>query len=188
MAPLLQRFPTLRLVLEHITTQEAAQFVMAGNQNLAATITPQHLLFNRNDLLVGGVKPHRYCLPVLKRNIHQQALQDVVASGHKQFFLGTDSAPHAQGDKESACGCAGCYSAPAAIEWYAHVFEDLGALDKLEGFASIHGANFYKLPVNQQRITLVKQAWQMPDYLDYGTSRIVPLGAGETLRWQLQDA
>ena len=184
---LLQRFPTLRLVLEHITTKDAAQFVSAGTKRLAATITPQHLMFNRNDMLVGGIKPHLYCLPVLKRNIHQQALQDVVASGHTQFFLGTDSAPHAQGDKESACGCAGCYSAPAAIELYAQIFEDLGALDKLESFASIHGANFYQLPINQTQITLVKTDWQVPAYFDYGNSRIVPLGAGQTLRWQLKE-
>jgi dihydroorotase len=184
--PLLERFPKLNLVFEHITTKEAAEFVQATNYNVGATITPQHLMYNRNNLLVGGVKPHLYCLPVLKRNIHQQALQDAVVSGNTRFFLGTDSAPHAQGAKESACGCAGCYSSPAAIELYAQVFEDLGILDKLEAFASINGPAFYGLPSNENTITLVKQDWQVPASLDYAGDTIIPLAAGETLHWKLQ--
>ena len=184
--PLLERFPKLNLVFEHITTKEAAEFVQATNYNVGATITPQHLMYNRNNLLVGGVKPHLYCLPVLKRNIHQQALQDAVVSGNSRFFLGTDSAPHAQGAKESACGCAGCYSSPAAIELYAQVFEDLGILDKLEAFASINGPAFYGLPTNENTITLVKQDWQVPASLDYAGDTIIPLAAGKTLHWKLQ--
>lgn len=184
--PLLERFPKLNLVFEHITTKEAAEFVQTTSYNVGATITPQHLMYNRNNLLVGGVKPHLYCLPVLKRNTHQQALQDAVISGNARFFLGTDSAPHAQGAKESACGCAGCYSAPAAIELYAQVFEDLGILDKLEAFASINGPAFYGLPQNEKTITLVQQDWQVPASLDYAGDTIIPLAAGETLRWKLQ--
>ncbi len=187
LAPLLSRFPNLRLVFEHITTKEAAQFVQQSAANVGATITPQHLMYNRNHLLVGGIKPHLYCLPVLKRNSHQQALQDAVVSGDNSFFLGTDSAPHAQGDKESACGCAGCYSAPAAIELYAQIFEQLGILDKLEAFASQHGPQFYQLPVNSKSITLLRQDWKIPASLDYAGNTIIPLGAGETLRWKLQD-
>lgn len=184
--PLLERFPKLNLVFEHITTKEAAEFVQTTSYNVGATITPQHLMYNRNNLLVGGVKPHLYCLPVLKRNTHQQALQDAVISGNARFFLGTDSAPHAQGAKESACGCAGCYSAPAAIELYAQVFEDLGILDKLEAFASLNGPAFYGLPQNEKTITLVQQDWQVPASLDYAGDTIIPLAAGETLRWKLQ--
>ena len=184
--PLLERFPKLNLVFEHITTKEAAEFVQATSFNVGATITPQHLMYNRNNLLVGGVKPHLYCLPVLKRNTHQQALQDAVVSGNSRFFLGTDSAPHAQGAKESACGCAGCYSAPAAIELYAQVFEDLGILDKLEAFASLNGPAFYGLPKNEKTVTLVQQDWQVPASLDYAGDTIIPLAAGETLRWKLQ--
>ena len=187
LVPLLTRFPNLRLVFEHITTKEAAEFVQQASDNVGATITPQHLMYNRNHLLVGGVKPHLYCLPVLKRNTHQQALQDAVVSGNSRFFLGTDSAPHAQGAKESACGCAGCYSSPAAIELYAQTFEELGILDKLEAFASLNGANFYGLPINNKTITLVKQDWQVPSSLDYAGDTIIPLGAGETLHWKLQD-
>lgn len=184
--PLLERFPKLNLVFEHITTKEAAEFVQTTSYKVGATITPQHLMYNRNNLLVGGVKPHLYCLPVLKRNTHQQALQDAVISGNARFFLGTDSAPHAQGAKESACGCAGCYSAPAAIELYAQVFEDLGILDKLEAFASLNGPAFYGLPQNEKTITLVQQDWQVPASLDYAGDTIIPLAAGETLRWKLQ--
>lgn len=184
--PLLERFPKLNLVFEHITTKEAAEFVQATSYNVGATITPQHLMYNRNNLLVGGVKPHLYCLPVLKRNTHQQALQDAVVSGNSRFFLGTDSAPHAQGAKESACGCAGCYSAPAAIELYAQVFEDLGILNQLEAFASVNGPAFYGLPKNEKTITLMKQDWQVPASLDYAGDTIIPLAAGETLRWKLQ--
>jgi dihydroorotase len=187
LVPLLARFPNLRLVFEHITTKEAAQFVQQASANVGATITPQHLMYNRNHLLVGGVKPHLYCLPVLKRNTHQQALQDAVVSGNPSFFLGTDSAPHAQGAKESACGCAGCYSSPAAIELYAQTFEELGILDKLEAFASLNGANFYGLPINSKTITLVRQDWQIPASLDYAGDIIIPLGAGETLHWKLQE-
>lgn len=185
--PLLERFPKLNLVFEHITTKEAAEFVQSTDYNVGATLTPQHLMYNRNHLLVGGVKPHLYCLPVLKRNIHQQALRDAVVSGNPRFFLGTDSAPHAQGAKESACGCAGCYSAPAAIELYAQVFEELGILDKLEAFASLNGPAFYGLPTNDKTITLVKQDWQVPASLDYAGDTIIPLAAGETLHWKLQD-
>ncbi|HCH33569.1 MAG TPA: dihydroorotase [Oceanospirillaceae bacterium] len=186
LAPLLDRFPGLKCVFEHITTSEAAQFVAQASELVGATITPQHLLYNRNDLLVGGVKPHLYCLPVLKRNTHQQALQDMVASGNNKFFLGTDSAPHAQGAKESACGCAGCYSSPAAIELYAQAFEAIDAMDKLEAFASFNGADFYGLARNTDTITLLRNSWQVPASLTYGADVIIPLGAGQTLNWQLQ--
>ncbi len=185
--PLLERFPKLNLVFEHITTKEAAEFVQSSSYKVGATLTPQHLMYNRNHLLVGGVKPHLYCLPVLKRNTHQQALRDAVVSGNPRFFLGTDSAPHAQGAKESACGCAGCYSAPAAIELYAQVFEELGILHKLEAFASLNGPAFYGLPANDNTITLVKQDWQVPASLNYAGDTIIPLAAGETLHWKLQD-
>ncbi|WP_210396885.1 dihydroorotase [Motiliproteus sediminis] len=181
-------FPGLKLVMEHITTRDAAEFVAAGADTLAATITPQHLLFNRNDLLVGGIRPHLFCLPVLKRNIHQQALLKAATSGSPKFFLGTDSAPHARDAKETACGCAGCYSATAAIELYAEAFEQQGALDKLEGFASHYGADFYGLPRNSDSIVLEKQPWQQADTLSYGNSVIVPLGAGETLSWRVTRA
>lgn len=182
-------FPTLKIVFEHITTQDAAEFVLAASDNVAATITPQHLLLNRNDLLVGGVHPHNYCLPVLKRNTHQQALRDVVASGSSKFFLGTDSAPHEKHRKESGCGCAGCYSAWSAIELYAEVFEDLGCLDKLEGFASHHGADFYGVARNSGTITLEKQEWQVPQEITLPNgSPIVPFFAGKTLQWKLMEA
>lgn len=186
LSPLLQRFPKLKCVFEHITTAEAAQFVAQASSLVGATITPQHLLYNRNDLLVGGIKPHLYCLPVLKRNTHQQALQDMVASGNSKFFLGTDSAPHAQDAKESACGCAGCYSSPAAIELYAQAFEAIDALDKLEAFASFNGPDFYGLARNTDTITLLHKAWQVPSSLSYGNDVIIPLGAGQTLNWQLE--
>lgn len=185
LAPLAARHPKMRMVVEHITTKESAEFVLAHGDNVGATITPQHLAYNRNHMLVGGIRPHLFCLPILKRNIHQKALQDVVVSGSPKFFLGTDSAPHAKGAKESACGCAGCYSAYAAIELYAEIFEDLGALDKLEGFASFYGADFYGLPRNQEKVTLVKDAWQVPQEMPFGSDIIVPLRAGETLRWKL---
>ena len=189
MIPIVEAFPNLKVVFEHITTADAAQFVLQGNDNVAATITPQHLLLNRNDLLVGGVRPHNYCLPVLKRNTHQQALRDVVASGSKKFFLGTDSAPHARHKKENACGCAGCYSAWSAIELYAEVFEQLGVIERLEGFASEFGPDFYGLPRNQGTITLVKQQWQVPEevQLPDGTA-MVPFFAGQTLNWKLENA
>jgi len=186
LADIAERFPALKIVFEHITTKEAVEFVLASSDNIAATITPQHLLLNRNDLLVGGIQPHNYCLPVLKRNIHQIALQDVVASGSKKFFLGTDSAPHEQHRKESACGCAGCYSAWSAIELYAEVFDNLGALDKLEGFASHYGADFYNLPRNTSTIKLIKESWDVPAniVLPNGNT-IVPFFGGKTLNWRL---
>lgn len=184
LSPLLTHFPKLKLVLEHITTADAAQFVLAQGENIAATITPQHLLFNRNHLLVGGVKPHFYCLPILKRQSHQTELIKVATSGNPKFFLGTDSAPHAQNAKENACGCAGCYSAPTAIELYAQAFEDAGHLDKLEGFASHFGADFYGLPRNTTTITLKKQAFTIPERLDYlDQQSIIPLYAGQSIRW-----
>lgn len=186
LAPLVSRNPDLKVVVEHITTKEAAEFVTSQGPNVAATITPQHLAYNRNHMLVGGIRPHFYCLPILKRNIHQQALQDAVVSGNPKFFLGTDSAPHAKGAKESACGCAGCFTAYAAIELYAEIFEDLGALDKLEGFASHYGPDYYGLPRNSDEITLVKQSWQAPSELPFGNDVIIPLRAGETLRWKLE--
>lgn len=186
LAPLVERHPTLRVVVEHITTKEAVEFVKGQGAQVAATITVQHLAYNRNHMLVGGIKPHYYCLPILKRNIHQQALQDAVSSGSPKFFLGTDSAPHAKGAKESACGCAGCFTAYAAIELYAEIFEDLGALDKLEGFASFHGPDFYRMPRNQDKITLVKSAWDVPQEMPFGQDIIVPLRAGDTISWRLE--
>ena len=186
LSPLAARHSGMKLVVEHITTRDAAQFVQQQGANVAATITVQHLAYNRNHMLVGGIRPHLFCLPVLKRNIHQQALQEAAIGGSGKFFLGTDSAPHARGAKESACGCAGCFSAYAAIELYAEIFEDLGALDKLEDFASHFGADFYGLPRNSDRITLVKAPWQVPAEMPFGDDIIVPLRAGETLRWQLQ--
>lgn len=186
LGPLLERFPTLKCVFEHITTGDAAEFVAQASDDVAATITPQHLLYNRNDLLVGGVKPHLYCLPVLKRNTHQQALQAAVSHGNPKFFLGTDSAPHAQGAKESACGCAGCYSSPAAIELYAQAFESFDALDQLEAFASLNGPDFYGLARNTDTITLTRRNWQIPASLKFGDELIIPLGAGQTLNWKME--
>lgn len=180
-------FPNLKVVFEHITTKDAVEFVLAASDNVAATITPQHLLLNRNDLLVGGVRPHNYCLPVLKRNTHQQALREVVATGHHRFFLGTDSAPHEKDKKESACGCAGCYSAWSAIELYTQVFDELDALDKLEGFASFHGPDFYGLPRNTSKITLTKQDWQIPEQITLPNGNpIVPFFGGQTCHWQIK--
>ena len=184
--PLVSRHSSLKLVVEHITTADAAAFVNSQGDNVAATITVQHLHYNRNHMLVGGIKPHFYCLPVLKRNTHQQALQDVATSGSPKFFLGTDSAPHPKGAKESACGCAGCFTAYAAIELYAEIFDELGALDKLEGFASFFGPDFYGLPRNTDEITLAKQPWQVPTEMPFGKDVIVPLRAGETLQWKLE--
>ena len=187
MIPLAEQFPSLRIVFEHITTRQAAEFVIESSDKIAATITPQHLLLNRNDLLVGGIRPHNYCLPVLKRNTHQQALREAVASGSKKFFLGTDSAPHQKSQKESACGCAGCYSAWSALELYAHVFEELGVLDKLENFASKNGPDFYQLPRNKTRVTLVKERWTIPEEIILPDgSPIVPFLGGETLDWKLK--
>ncbi len=184
--PIRQRFPDLKIVFEHITTADAADFVLDASDNTGATITPQHLLLNRNDLLVGGVRPHNYCLPVLKRNVHQRRLQEVVASGSNKFFLGTDSAPHTKANKENACGCAGCYSAWSAIELYAQMFEELGALDRLEGFASHYGPDFYGLSRNIGTITLRKESWQVPEQIILpGGEAIVPFYAGQTLNWKL---
>jgi dihydroorotase len=183
---LVQDFPALKMVLEHITTADSAAFVAAAPANVAATITAHHLLYNRNHMLAGGIRPHYYCLPILKRNTHQQALIAAATSGNPKFFLGTDSAPHAQNKKEAACGCAGSYTANAAIELYAEAFEDAGALDKLEGFASHFGPDFYQLPRNSDTITLIKQAWQLPASLTLGDDALIPLRAGETLRWQRQ--
>lgn len=181
------KFPTLKIVFEHITTKDAAEFVLDASEKVAATITPQHLMLNRNDLLVGGIKPHNYCLPVLKRNIHQQKLREVIASGSNKFFLGTDSAPHEKHKKESACGCAGCYSAWSALELYAQVFEDLNALDKLEGFASHHGPDFYGLPRNEGSITLSKEEWTIPEQITLPNGEpIVPFYAGQTVNWKLK--
>lgn len=183
--PLNAAYPDLKVVLEHITTAEATYYVAESTPNIAATITPHHLLFNRNHLLAGGIRPHYYCLPILKRNTHQQALIQAAISGNPKFFLGTDSAPHTQNRKESSCGCAGIYSAHAAIELYAEVFEQAGALDKLEGFASFYGADFYGLPRNQQTLTLQKQDWQVPDTLDFGDNQVIPLRAGEWIHWEI---
>ena len=185
LAPTLERFPDLKVVLEHITTADSAEFVTNSTSNLAATITPQHLLYNRNHMLVGGIRPHLYCLPILKRQRHQQALQDAVVSGDRRFFLGTDSAPHDTSKKETSCGCAGCFSASSAIELYAEAFEDLGVLDKLEAFASFNGPDFYGLPRNTDTITLVREPWTVPATLPLGSGTITPLRAGESVRWRL---
>jgi dihydroorotase len=177
--------PELRIVFEHITTSDAAQFVRDAPKTVAATITPHHLLYNRNAILAGGIRPHFYCLPVLKRERHRQALVEAAVSGNPKFFLGTDSAPHAVGAKETACGCAGIYSAHAAIELYAEAFERAGALDKLEGFASWYGADFYGLPRNQERVLLRRAPWTPPETYSFGDNRVSPLRAGETLDWKL---
>jgi dihydroorotase len=183
--PLVNDIPELPMVLEHITTKDAAQFVRDTQQPIAATITAHHLLYNRNDMLAGGIRPHYYCLPILKRNTHQHALIEAATSGSPKFFLGTDSAPHTKDKKENDCGCAGSYTAHAAIELYAEAFEQAGALDKLEGFASFHGPDFYGLPRNSDNITLQKSPWQVPEQLPLGDSTMVPLCAGETLHWQV---
>jgi dihydroorotase len=183
---LLKDLPDLRVVFEHITTKDAAQFVMSAPDTIAATLTPQHLLYNRNAMLVGGIRPHYYCLPILKREIHRATLVKAATSGNKKFFLGTDSAPHAQHTKENACGCAGCYTAHTAIELYAEAFEAAGALDKLEGFASFNGADYYGLPRNTQQITLRKEEWQVPASVGFGEHQLVPLRAGEKLKWKLE--
>lgn len=186
--PLLQRFPELKIVLEHITTAQAVDFVLEAQANLSATITPQHLMYNRNSLFKGGLRPHMYCLPVLKREHHRQQVLRAATSGNPRFFLGTDSAPHAKSAKENACGCAGIYSAPCAIEMYAEVFESSGCLDRLEDFASRFGARFYGLSENSESITLIRQAWQVPASLPFSDGEIVPLRAGELCQWKLVDA
>jgi dihydroorotase len=185
LGPMLERFPDLKVVLEHITTREAAQFVEVTGPNIAATITAHHLLLNRNALFLGGIRPHHYCLPVLKRETHREALVEAATSGNPKFFLGTDSAPHARNTKEAACGCAGIYTAHAGIELYATAFEEAGALDKLEGFASVFGAQFYGLPLNNRNITLVREEWRVPERLAFGGEDLVPLRAGETIPWKL---
>ena len=182
---LVERFPTLKIVMEHITTADAVEFVTNAPANVGATITAHHLLFNRNDMLVGGIRPHYFCLPILKRNSHQQALLEAATSGNPKFFLGTDSAPHVKDAKEAACGCAGCYTAPAALEMYAEAFEMMNALDKLEAFASHHGPDFYGLPRNTKTVTLTKEDWQLPESIAYGDDQVIPLRAGETLTWRL---
>ena len=185
MKPLLARFPELKVVFEHITTRDAAQFVAAAPANVAATITPHHLLMNRNVMFAGGMRPHHYCLPILKREEHRQALVEAAISGSPKFFLGTDSAPHPKSAKESACGCAGMYSAHAAIELYAEVFDAENALAKLEAFASFYGADFYGLPRNQDHITLVKESWQVPAEMEFGDDVLVPLRAGQSVQWRM---
>jgi dihydroorotase len=186
MEPLRQRLPGLKVVFEHITTQEAAWYVRDGNEQLAATITPQHLMFNRNHMLVGGVRPHLYCLPILKRNVHQQALRELVASGCDRVFLGTDSAPHPRHRKEACCGCAGCFNAPAAMGAYATVFEELDALAHLEAFCSLNGPRFYGLPVNEETIELVRKPQQMPESIALSDDALIPFLAGETLAWSVK--
>ncbi len=184
--PLMQRLPQLKVVFEHITTRQAAEYVTAAPANVGATITPQHLLYNRNEIFKGGIRPHFYCLPVLKREEHRVALVRAATSGNPKFFLGTDSAPHARNTKEVSCGCAGCFTAPHALELYAEAFEAAGALNKLEAFASFHGADFYGLPRNSGSVTLRQETWTVPETVPYiDASGIVPLRAGETLRWKL---
>ncbi len=185
LGPLLERFPRLKVVLEHITTREAAQYVEVTGPNVAATITAHHLLLNRNALFLGGIRPHHYCLPVLKRESHREALVDAATSGNPKFFLGTDSAPHARATKEAACGCAGMYTAHAAIELYAAAFEEAGALERLDDFAGTFGAQFYGLPLNRGRITLAREEWRVPERLRFGEDELVPLRAGETVPWKL---
>ena len=187
MTPLAAKFPGLRVVFEHITTANAVDFVKQAGDNIAATITAHHLLLNRNDMLVGGIRPHNYCLPVLKRETHRQALVSAATSGDPSFFLGTDSAPHSRSTKEHACGCAGSFTAPSAIELYAQAFDQAGCMDKLEGFASFHGPDFYGLPRNSGTIELVRKPWQVPETLPYLDEVIVPFMAGETLDWALVD-
>lgn len=184
---IIERFPRLKVVLEHITTRDAVEFVSSAPDNVAATITAHHLLFNRNAMFSGGIRPHAYCLPVLKRETHRQALIAAATSGNPKFFLGTDSAPHPRGAKESSCGCAGIYTAHAAIELYAEVFEKAGTLDKLESFASFFGADFYGLPRNRDRITLIKKPWKVPPSIALGSDTLIPLCANETINWFLVD-
>ncbi|MGQ2964182.1 dihydroorotase [Methylophilus sp.] len=183
--PLLKDFPGLKVVFEHITTQDAAEFVAQGSANLAATITAHHLLMNRNAMFTGGIRPHHYCLPVLKRETHRQALVKAAISGSAKFFLGTDSAPHPKSAKEASCGCAGMYTAHAAIELYAEAFEAAGALDKLEGFASFYGPDFYQLPRNTDKVTLRKESWLVPETIPFADDVLVPLRAGQTIAWKL---
>jgi dihydroorotase len=188
LAPLLRDFPGLRLVFEHITTKDAVDFVLAAGNNVGATITAHHLLLDRNALFAGGLRPHHYCLPVLKRETHRRALLAAATSGNAKFFLGTDSAPHGRSAKEAACGCAGCYTAHAGIELYAEAFAGAGALDRLEAFAACHGADFYRLPRNAESITLVEQPWPVPAALAWHDGdALIPLRAGATIAWRLQE-
>ncbi|WP_409307129.1 dihydroorotase [Pectobacterium sp. B1J-3] len=184
--PLRKQFPELKIVLEHITTKEAAQYVLSGNQYIAATITPQHLMFNRNHMLVGGIRPHLFCLPILKRNIHQQALREAVASGCERLFLGTDSAPHTKHRKESSCGCAGVFNAQAAISAYATVFEEMEALNKFEAFCSLNGPRFYNLPVNEGWIELHREPITFPEEIQMGSESLIPFMAGQSLNWSVK--
>ena len=186
LAPLTQRLPALKIVLEHVTTRQGIAFVVDSTDNIAATLTAHHLLLNRNAMFAGGIRPHHYCLPVLKRERHRQALLEAAISGNPKIFLGTDSAPHARAAKETACGCAGLYTAHAAIELYAEAFEQAGALDKLEAFASFHGADFYGLPRNEDSITLSKTSWKVPDSYPLGAARVIPMRAGEIIGWKMQ--
>ena len=186
LAPLTEEFPELRVILEHITTEDSVNFVTESRLGVAATITPQHLLFDRNDMLVGGIRPHLFCLPILKRRQHKEALRRAAISGNPKFFIGTDSAPHTVETKESSCGCAGCYSAHAAIPLYAEVFEEENSLDKLEAFTSHFGADFYGRARNEETIDLVKVDHLSPESLRFGTSTVVPLRAGELLKWRLE--
>jgi len=185
MEPLRQRLTSLKVVFEHITTKDAAEYVRDGNELLAATITPQHLMFNRNHMLVGGIRPHLYCLPILKRNVHQQALRELVASGFTRAFLGTDSAPHARHRKESSCGCAGCFNAPTALGSYATVFEEMNALDHFEAFCSLNGPQFYGLPVNETFIELERMEHLVPESIALEDDTLVPFLGGETVRWSV---
>jgi dihydroorotase len=185
LARIVRDFPELKVVLEHVTTREGVQFVAAAPAHVGATITPQHLLLSRNALFAGGIRPHRYCLPVLKRENHRTALVQAATGGNPKFFLGTDSAPHSRRAKESPCGCAGCYTAHAALELYAEAFEAAGALDRLEAFASFHGADFYALPRNQDSVTLVRETWTVPEEYPFGDDALVPLNAGATMHWRM---
>ncbi|ADV98299.1 dihydro-orotase [Yersinia pestis biovar Medievalis str. Harbin 35] len=184
--PIRQKFPELKIVFEHITTKDAADYVLAGNRFLGATVTPQHLMFNRNHMLVGGIRPHLFCLPILKRSTHQQALRAAVASGSDRFFLGTDSAPHAKHRKESSCGCAGVFNAPAALPAYASVFEELNALQHLEAFCALNGPRFYGLPVNDDVVELVRTPFLQPEEILLGNESVIPFLAGQTLNWSVK--
>jgi dihydroorotase len=183
--PLRHRLPELRIVLEHITTEEAVDYVGSAGPNLAATITAHHLVINRNAIFAGGIRPHLYCLPIAKREKHRQALRRVATSGNPRFFLGTDSAPHTVPAKEAACGCAGIFTAPCALEIYAEVFEEENALDRLEGFAALNGAAFYRMPVNDSRATLRREPYPVPEHIGEDDNTVIPFRAGETLRWRL---
>ncbi|MDN0110064.1 dihydroorotase [Yersinia mollaretii] len=187
MEPIRRKFPELKIVFEHITTKDAADYVLAGNRFLGATITPQHLMFNRNHMLVGGIRPHLFCLPILKRSTHQEALRQVIASGSDRFFLGTDSAPHAKHRKESSCGCAGVFNAPSALPAYATVFEEMNALQHLEAFCSLNGPRFYNLPVNDDFVELVRIPSQQPEEISLGSESIVPYLAGQSLNWSVKN-